>query len=116
MPTPCQRRDTIEGFGHNRSTEKAGDSAGGYDPEHVAFRSTNPHSTSRGPRKIGEEVRRAVTAKSSDMEIGSLGKRFGRGQTYPERAKIRSDRGENSELTACLRRNRTERGIIKNSM
>ena len=47
-----------------------------------------------GPWKIGEEVRRAMTAKSSDMEIGGLGKRFGHGQTHPGRAKIRSDRGK----------------------
>ena len=48
----------------------------------------------RHARKIWEEVQRAMTAKSSDMEIGGLGKRFGRGQTHPEKAKICSDRGE----------------------
>ena len=44
-----------------------------------------------GPRKIGGEVRRAGTAKCSDAEIGDRRKKFGHGQTYPEKAKIRSD-------------------------
>ena len=35
-----------------------------------------------------------MTAKSSDMEIEGLGKRFERRQTHSERAKIRSDRGK----------------------
>ena len=45
----------------------------------------------RGPRKVREEARSAGMAKSSDVEIGDWGKRFGRERTYPERAEICSD-------------------------
>ena len=43
------------------------------------------------------EVRSAGMAKSSDVEIGDWGERFGRERTYPERAEICSDIREKNQ-------------------
>jgi len=56
-----------------------------------------------GPRKIKEEDRSAGMAKSSDVEIGGWGERFGRERTYPERAEICSDKGKKSKSAQFLR-------------
>ena len=50
-----------------------------------------------------EEVRSAGIAKSSEVEIGGWGKRFGRERTYPGRAEICSDTKEKNQNFRLVR-------------